>query len=88
MSLTDIGALLEEAAQSGRLDGITIYPSPNWGWQVSVKTKGNDGWNCEMGQDLNALLSYSLSRFNEQYKLPPGVKHLAAEPTTQGGVFD
>lgn len=87
--MSDLNTLLEEAAQSGRLDGITIYPSPNWGWQVSVKTKGNDGWVCEMGPDLNALLSYSLSRFNEHYKLPPGMKHpRAAEPTTQGGVFD
>lgn len=81
--MSDLNTLLEEAVQTGRLDGITIYPSPNWGWQVSVKTKGNDGWNCEMGSDINAVMTKSLANFNRGYRYEP-----APKPETDGGVFD
>jgi hypothetical protein len=62
--LTDVGSLLEEAVQTGRLDGITIYPSQNWGWQVSIKQKGSEGYVCNMGPDLVTLLAESLASFN------------------------
>jgi hypothetical protein len=48
--MADLTQLLREAAESGRLTGFTIWPTPQ-GWQASARFAGSDGWNVQIDPD-------------------------------------
>lgn len=56
--------LLREAAESGRLTGFTIWPTPQ-GWQASARFKGSDGWNVQIAPDPITAATAALGAAHE-----------------------
>ncbi len=80
----DIATLLSEAARSGRLSALTIWPAGK-GWQVNAQNRSG-GWNCQTTDDIVggvvAVLSGPFTAPSVAPKPAP-----AAKPD-KGGVFD
>ena len=77
----DIATLLSEAARSGRLTALTIWPAGN-GWQVNAQNRSG-GWDCRTTDDIVGGVVGVLSG---PFIAPP--KPAPAAKPDKGGVFD
>lgn len=77
----DIATLLSEAARSGRLTALTIWPAGK-GWQVNAQNRSG-GWNCQTTDDIVGGVVAVLSG---PFIAPP--KSARAAKSDKGGVFD
>jgi hypothetical protein len=81
MPNTDIATLLSEAARSGRLTALTIWPAGK-GWQVNAQNRSG-GWDCRATDDIvGGVVGVLTGPFIAPPKSAP-----AAKPD-KGGVFD
>jgi hypothetical protein len=71
--VTTLEQLIDEAARSGRLAGLTLWPS-NGRWQAST-TEDRIGWRVEIDADPVEALRRALSE-------------KPTDTTTQGSIFD
>jgi hypothetical protein len=58
--MSDVAHMLNEAAKSGRLDGLTLYRS-GVRWQASVRRDGIEGWNVHVADTPEAAIAAALA---------------------------
>lgn len=58
--MSDLNTLITEAARSGRLGGLTLFPCSR-GWQANVRTSMRDGWRGVTDADPAAAVAKALT---------------------------
>lgn len=61
------------------VDGVTFYPTTNGRWQVSVRTRGIDGWNIHIANTLEDAIADALGKDIDMARKPRTTKKSANE---------
>lgn len=71
---------IREAAQTGRLSGLTLWPSQG-GWQANARWQGSTGWTVEIHADPVVAVTAAL-------KSTTRFDHTKVDAKPDAGVFD
>lgn len=84
--MADLETLISEAAKTGRLTALTLWPSSK-GWQANAKNHLG-GWNCIAGADPVAALRAALTGPFTTPGAPTGRAGSPAATPAERSVFD